>query len=102
MLNLKSVYLYFLAIKIIIIKSIKKIYFTTNFYNRSLNTITPKKIFFFPNPFLLSSLTNYRNFSFKLSKIDPDTFWNNSNSLKDVQILKAPPHGLFLEKVYYE
>ncbi len=87
MLNLKSVYLYFLAIKIIIIKSIKKIYFTTNFYNRSLNTITPKKIFFFPNPFLLSSLTNYRNFSFKLSKIDPDTFWDNSNSLKDVQIL---------------
>ena len=25
-----------------------------------------------------------------------------NNPKKDVQILKAPPHGLFLEKVYYE
>ena len=36
MLNLKSAYFYFLAIYINLIKKLKKIYFTTKYYNRSL------------------------------------------------------------------
>ncbi len=80
MLNLKSAYYYFLAIKIAFIKFIKKIYFTTKYYQKSLETKIPSKFHFFPNSFLLSSLTNYKDFSFKISDIDPDIFWNKQPS----------------------
>jgi len=69
MLNLKSIYFYFLAKKINFIKKIKKIYFKTNLYNNSLKSKTPEQLYFYPNPFLLSSLTNHKNFSFQISCI---------------------------------
>ena len=83
MLNIKSAYFYFLAIKINLIKTIKKIYFTTNFYNKTLQSKTPRQFSFYPNPFLLSSLTNYKNFSFKISNIDTDIFWTSKNARKE-------------------
>ena len=85
MLNLKSIYFYFLALKISSIKFLKKIYFTTNFYNKSLNSKVPDKIYFFPNPFLLSSLTSHKNFSFNVSKIDPQIFWETNMKIKDIK-----------------
>ena len=75
MFNLKSIYFYFLAIQISLIKFIKKIYFSTNFYNNSLVSKTPQQFYFHPNPFLLSSITNYKKYSFKISEIDPNVFW---------------------------
>ena len=75
MFNLKSIYFYFLALQISLIKFIKKIYFSTNFYNKSLRSKTPEQFYFHPNPFLLSSITNYKKYSFKISKIDPNVFW---------------------------
>ncbi len=75
MFNLKSIYFYFLAIQISLIKFIKKIYFSTNFYNQSLFSKTPQQFYFHPNPFLLSSITNYKKYSFKISEIDPNIFW---------------------------
>ena len=75
MLNIKSVYFYFLAVKISSLKLIKKIYFSTNAYNRSLKSKTPQQFYFHPNPFLLSSITNYKKYSFKVGKIDPNVFW---------------------------
>ncbi len=75
MFNLKSIYFYFLAIQISIIKFTKKIYFSTNFYNKSLISKTPQQFYFHPNPFLLSSITNYNKYSFKISEIDPNIFW---------------------------
>jgi len=79
MLNLKSAYYYFLAARINIFKIFRKIYFSTNFYNKSLYSKIPKKLYFFPSPFLLSSFTSHEDFSFKVLKIDPDLFWGKDN-----------------------
>ena len=84
MLNLKSIYFYFLAIQISFIKFIKKIYFSTNYYNKSLESVTPQQFYFHPNPFLLSTITNYKNFSFKISEIDPNIIWINQKNRKDL------------------
>ena len=75
MFNLKSIYFYFLAVQISLIKFFKKIYFSTSFYNKSLISKTPQQFYFHPNPFLLSSITNYKKYSFKVGKIDPNVFW---------------------------
>ena len=75
MSNLKSIYFYFLAVQISLIKFFKKIYFSTNFYNKSLISKTPQQFYFHPNPFLLSSITNYKKYSFKVGEIDPNVFW---------------------------
>ena len=87
MLNLKSVYYYFLAIKISSLKFLKKIYFKTNFYKRSLVSLTPRQFYFYPNTFLLSSITNSENFSFNLSDIDPYTLWIKQNSIREEESL---------------
>ncbi len=76
MFNLKSAYFYFLAIKINIIKIIKKIYFTTNLYNQSLKSKVPNQFYFYPNPFLLSSIISYKNFTFKINDIKLNSFWD--------------------------
>ena len=49
MFNLKSIYFYFLALQITLIKFIKKIYFSTNYYNKSLVSKTPKQFFNYRN-----------------------------------------------------
>ena len=82
MFNLKSAYFYFLAIKINITKLLKKIYFTTNFYNNSLNSKSPSQFYFYPNPFLLSSLISHKNFMFNFSNINLNDFWNKPPSIK--------------------
>ena len=89
MLNLKSGYFYFLAIKISLFKIIKKIYFKTNFYNSSLKSKIPKQFFFFPNAFLLSSFTSYKNFSLKISNIDPYKFWEKQGTKKGEESLQS-------------
>ncbi len=75
MINLKSIYFYFLALHISLIKFIKKIYFSTNYYNNSLKSKNPQQFYFHPNPFLLSLITNYKNYTFKVSDIDPNVIW---------------------------
>jgi len=75
MFNLKSIYFYFLALHITFLKFVKKIYFSTDYYNKSLNSKIPQQFYFYPNPFLLSSITNYKKYSFKISEIDPNIFW---------------------------
>ena len=80
MLNLKSAYFYFLAIYINLIKKLKKTYFTTKYYNRSLTSKTPQQLYFYPNPFLLSSFTHYKNFSFKVSNLNEKMFWEQKKS----------------------
>ena len=82
MLNLKSIYYYFLSIQIILLKFIKKVYFSTNYYNKSLLSKTPQQFYFHPNPFLLSSITHYKRNSFKISEIDPNVFWLKQKNLE--------------------
>ena len=83
MFSFKGLYFYFLAIKITTTKFLKKIYFTTNYYNKSLKSKIPKQFYFYPNPFLLSSFINYKNFSLKIENVDPETLWNKQSSRKN-------------------
>ncbi len=89
MSNLKSIYFYFLATKLNISKKFKTIYFSTKFYDKTLKSKPPKQFYFFPNSFLLSSLTSHKNFSFKLSDIEPDIFWEEKNLEKDFKNLHS-------------
>ncbi len=82
MFNLKSIFFYFLALQTKIIKTFKKIYFTTGFYNRSLVSKTPQQFYFYPNPFLLSAITSYKKYSFKISEIDRTIIWKQNNNKK--------------------
>ena len=75
MFDLKSIYFYFLAIQINLIKFVKKIYFSSNFYNKSLISRIPQQFYFYPNPFLLSLIANYKTYLFKINEIDSNVFW---------------------------
>ena len=75
MFGLKSVYFYLLAVQITIIKILKKIYFSSKNYNKSLESITPQQVYYSPNPFLLSIITSYKSRSFKINEVDPNVFW---------------------------
>ncbi len=80
---LKTAFFYVLAVKINLIKIIKRIYFKTNFYRDTLVTKIPNQFFFFPNPFLMSSFTNYKKFTHKINNIDPSKLWNGKYSIKE-------------------
>ena len=75
MFGLKSVYFYLLAVQITLIKVLKKFYFSSKNYNKSLESITPKQVYYSPNPFLLSIISSYKNQSFKINEVDPNIFW---------------------------
>ena len=75
MFGLKSVYFYLLAVQITLIKTLKKFYFSSKNYNRSLESITPQQVYYSPNPFLLSIISSYKNQSFKINEVDPNVFW---------------------------
>jgi len=83
MISLKTAYYYILAVKINIIKVLKKIYFKTGFYKKSLISKVPSQFFFFPNPFLMSSFSNYRKFAFQINSLDPNKFWSQNYSHKE-------------------
>lgn len=87
--SLKAAYFYFLAVKILLFRFVKKIYFSTNFYNNSLKTKLPGQLYFYPNPFLLSSFVNEKMFNFKLSNVNIDIFWNKFDSPKEEQDLNS-------------
>ncbi len=89
MVSFKAAYFYFLAVKIILIRFLKNIYFSTNYYNKSLKTKLPEQLYFYPNPFLLSSFINQKIFTFKLSKINIDTFWCVFESQKEEEDLNS-------------
>ena len=75
MFDLKSVYFYFIACQIVLIKFFKKIYFSSKNYNKSLSSKTPQQVYYNPNPFLLSIITSYNNKSFKINEINENIFW---------------------------
>ena len=50
MLGLKGAYFYLIAVLITIIKFFKKIYFTSESYNKSLESKVPLQVYFNPNP----------------------------------------------------
>ena len=89
MMSLKTAYYYILAVKINLVKTIKKIYFTTRFYRKSLISKVPSQFFFFPNPFLMSSFSNYKKFAFQINSLDPNNFWDRNYSSKEKKELHS-------------
>ena len=87
MFSYKAAYFYFLAVKIILVRFLKNIYFSTNYYNRSLKTKLPEQLYFYPNPFLLSSFIDQKIFTFKISKININTFWSDFETQKEEKYL---------------
>ncbi len=83
MISLKTAYYYILAVKINFTKFFKKIYFTTRFYKKSLMSKIPSQFFFFPNPFLMSSISDYKKFAFQINNLDPKRFWEQEYSQKE-------------------
>ncbi len=83
MISLKTAYYYILAVKINFTKFFKKIYFTTGFYKKSLMSKIPSQFFFFPNPFLMSSISDYKKFAFQINNLDPKRFWEQEYSQKE-------------------
>ncbi len=75
MFGLKGAYFYFIALQITILKFVKKIYFTTNYYNRLLQSKIPTQVHFNPNPFLLSIISPYKKKLFKIDEINSNDFW---------------------------
>ena len=75
MLGLKTAYFYLIAFQITFIKFLKKIYFSSNRYNKSLKSKTPQQTPYNPNPFLLSIITSYKKELFKINEVDPNLFW---------------------------
>ena len=89
MFGFRAAYFYFLAVKIILVRLLKNIYFSTNYYNRTLKTKIPEQLYFYPNPFLLSSFINQKIFAFKLSKINIDDFWSKFETHKEEEDLNS-------------
>lgn len=87
MFKFKNVYFYFLAVKIITVGFIRKFYFSTNLYFNSLKGKIPEQLYFYPNPFLLSSFIKNKNFSFKISEKDANIFWENYRDKKEKENL---------------
>ena len=108
MFNFQAVYFYFLAVKITVARFLKKIYFRTDYYNRSLKTKLPEQLYFYPNPFLLSSFVDQKIFTFKLSQINIETFWlecandkeeEDLNSFFWLNLINRKNDGLVIQKV---
>ncbi len=75
MFGLKGAYFYLVAIQITFIKFIKKIYFTSTRYNKSLKSKIPTQVYFNPNPFLLSIISPYKKKLFKINDVNANEFW---------------------------
>ena len=109
MFGIKGVYFYLIALNITFIKFLKRIYFSSNHYNKSLITKTPQQTHYNPNPFLLSIVTDYRKDSFKISEVDPNLFWieNKKNSSEQLHnffwlnLIDRKTDGKNIKKIIY-
>ena len=80
MFGLKGAYFYFVAIQITFIKFLKKIYFLSAHYNKSLKSKIPTQVYFNPNPFLLSLISPYKKKSFRINEVNANDFWMESKN----------------------
>lgn len=105
---LKSAFSNFLNIKFQITSFLRTIYYSSKYYHSSIESKKPKQFFFFPNSFLLSSFTNYKDFSVKMSDIDPYSFWvkqktkeeeNNLHSFLWLNVLDRKNEAVIIRKI---
>ena len=83
MLYFKNVYIYFLSLKKIILKKFIDFFFSTKYYNKSLETKIPSRFFFYPNPYLLSPLVNHSEALYKISKDNANINWDDIDKNKE-------------------
>ena len=76
MFSLKNIYVYFLATKTHSKNFIKNIFFKSDLYNSKIIEKRENKFLFFPNPYLLSSLTNKNNFEFDINSKTIEKIWS--------------------------
>ena len=80
MFSLKNINVYFLAIKTHSKNFIKDIFFKSDLYNSKIIEKGENKFLFFPNPYLLSSLTNKNNFEFDVNSETIEKIWSKRNT----------------------
>ena len=86
MLGLSNIYFYLIALQITFIKFLKKIYFTSNRYNKTLRTKVPQQIYYNPNPFLLSIIKDYKGETFKISEVNLNLFWIENKRKNSIEL----------------
>ncbi len=109
MFGLKGAFYYLVAIQISIIKFYKKIYFSTNYYYKSLQSKIPNQVYFNPNPFLLSIISPFKKKLFKINEINPNDFWLDSDNNKFLDhhnflwlnLINRKTDGKNIQKVIY-
>ena len=74
MIRLNSTYIYLLAIRKIFIRSLKEFFFSSNYYNKLLDTKAPSSFLFNPNPYLLSPFVSHKDSLIKISNEDVRNF----------------------------
>ncbi len=109
MFGLKGAYFYLVAVQVSLIKFLKKIYFSTSHYNKSLKSKIPTQVNLNPNAFLLSIISPYRRRSFKISEINPNEFWleNKNKKIKEnhnflwLGLMDRKADGKNIQKIIY-
>ena len=81
MYGLKSIKLYFLSILKLFFLKLRNFYFKSNFYNKKLITVVPKRFYYVPSTYLSASLTTINNDFYKIANTAPDLLWQTN--LKD-------------------
>ena len=86
MIGFSSTYIYLLAIKKIFIRSLKEFFFSSNYYNKLLDTEVPSSFLFNPNPYLLSPFVSHKDSLIKISNEDVRNFRINLFKNKEKNI----------------
>ena len=107
MFSLKNINVYFLAIKTHSKKFIKDIFFKSDLYNSKIIEKRENKFLFFPNPYLLSSLTNKNNFEFDVSSETIKKIWSrkdteDSHSFLWLSLIDRKNDGVAVRKIINE
>ena len=109
MFGLKGAYFYLIALQVSATKFFKKIYFSSNQYNKSLKSKIPSQVHFNPNPFLLSIISPYKKELFKFNEVSPNDFWlenTNNNFLERhkflwLNLIDRKVDGKNIQKIIY-
>ncbi len=109
MFGLKDAYFYIVALHVTFLKFFKKIYFSSEHYNRSLRSKPPIQVYFNPNPFLLSIISPYKKRSFKINELNPNDFWiknkiinaNENHNFLWLNLIDRKIDGKNIQKIIY-
>ncbi len=84
MYRFKSIKLYFFSIVKISLINFKKFYFRSSYYNKSLITLYPDRIFYTPSTYLAASLLSSNSDFYKINESSHELLWktNTKDKLK--------------------